>query len=130
MGQSSQAGARGRRGAAKRFCRGFIGDIAQIPPMYSALKQDGQKLCDLARQGIDVKVEPRPTRCAIDVLHENEDGSFILQIRCGRGTYIQTLCNDIGEALRKRMGVLLRTQTGMFTADKAHRLKKSTRRRI
>lgn len=101
----------------------FIGEIAQIPPMYSALKRDGQKLCDLARQGIDVKVEPRPTQVyAIDVLHENEDGSFILQIRCGRGTYIRTLCNDIGEALgtKAHMGVLLRTQTGMFTLDEAH----------
>ena len=101
----------------------FVGDIAQIPPMYSALKRDGQKLCDLARQGIDVKVEPRPTQVyAIDVLHENEDGSFILQIRCGRGTYIRTLCNDIGEALgtKAHMGVLLRTQTGMFTLDEAH----------
>ena len=101
----------------------FTGEIEQIPPMYSALKRDGQKLCDLARQGIDVKVEPRPTQVyAIDVLHENEDGSFILQIRCGRGTYIRTLCNDIGEALgtKAHMGVLLRTQTGMFTLDEAH----------
>ena len=101
----------------------FIGDIAQIPPMYSALKRDGQKLCDLARQGIDVKVEPRPTQVyAIDVLHENADGSFMLQIRCGRGTYIRTLCSDIGEALgtKAHMGVLLRTQTGMFTLDEAH----------
>ncbi|MFQ9806950.1 MAG: hypothetical protein ACLR07_11280 [Christensenellales bacterium] len=59
---------------------------------------------------------------AIDVLHENEDGSFILQIRCGRGTYIRTLCNDIGEALgtKAHMGMLLRTQTGMFTLDEAH----------
>ena len=101
----------------------FVGDIAQIPPMYSALKRDGQKLCDLARQGIDVKVEPRPTQVyAIDVLHENADGSFMLQIRCGRGTYIRTLCSDIGEALgtKAHMGVLLRTQTGMFTLDEAH----------
>ena len=101
----------------------FVGDIAQIPPMYSALKRDGQKLCDLARQGIAVKVEPRPTQVyAIDVLHENADGSFMLQIRCGRGTYIRTLCSDIGEALgtKAHMGVLLRTQTGMFTLDEAH----------
>lgn len=123
MGQSSQAGARGDAGALEAVLPRFIGDIAQIPPMYSALKRDGQKLCDLARQGIDVKVEPRPTQVyAIDVLHENEDGSFILQIRCGRGTYIRTLCNDIGEALgtKAHMGVLLRAQTGMFTLDEAH----------
>lgn len=101
----------------------FIGEIAQIPPMYSALKRDGQKLCDLARQGVEVQVEPRPTQVyAIDILHEQEDGSFILAIRCGRGTYIRTLCNDIGEAMgcKAHMGMLLRTQTGMFTLDEAH----------
>lgn len=101
----------------------FTGTISQIPPMYSALKRDGQKLCDLARQGIDVKVEPRPTQVyAIQVLHENADGSFMLQIRCGRGTYIRTLCHDIGEALgtKAHMGMLLRAQTGMFTLDDAH----------
>ena len=119
----SGGGARATRAQLEAVLPRFIGDIAQIPPMYSALKRDGQKLCDLARQGIDVKVEPRPTQVyAIDVLHENEDGSFILQIRCGRGTYIRTLCNDIGEALgtKAHMGVLLRTQTGMFTLDEAH----------
>ena len=116
-------GARATRAQLEAVLPQFIGDIAQIPPMYSALKRDGQKLCDLARQGIDVKVEPRPTQVyAIDVLHENADGSFILQIRCGRGTYIRTLCNDIGEALgtKAHMGVLLRTQTGIFTLDEAH----------
>ena len=116
-------GARATRAQLDAVLPQFIGDIAQIPPMYSALKRDGQKLCDLARQGIDVKVEPRPTQVyAIDVLHENADGSFMLQICCGRGTYIRTLCNDIGEALgtKAHMGVLLRTQTGMFTLDEAH----------
>ena len=78
----SGGGARATRAQLEAILPRFIGDIAQIPPMYSALKRDGQKLCDLARQGIDVKVEPRPTQVyAIDVLHENEDGSFILQIR-------------------------------------------------
>ena len=116
-------GARATRAQLNAVLPQFVGDIAQIPPMYSALKRDGQKLCDLARQGIDVKVEPRPTQVyAIDVLHENADGSFMLQIRCGRGTYIRTLCSDIGEALgtKAHMGVLLRTQTGMFTLDEAH----------
>ena len=70
-----------------------------------------------------MKVEPRPTQVyAIRVLHENADGSFMLQIRCGRGTYIRTLCHDIGEALgtKAHMGMLLRAQTGMFTLDDAH----------
>lgn len=101
----------------------FTGEIMQIPPMYSALKRDGQKLCDLARQGIGVDVEPRPTRVGeIRVLHALEDGSFVMKIRCGRGTYIRTLCHDIGAAVgcHAYMGMLLRTQTGMFTLDDAH----------
>ena len=101
----------------------FIGDIMQIPPMFSALKRDGQKLCDLARQGVEIKVDPRPTQVhAIDVMHMLDDGSFMIRIRCGKGTYIRTLCHDIGGALgtQAHMGLLLRTQTGMFTLDDAH----------
>ena len=101
----------------------FIGDIMQIPPMFSALKRDGQKLCDLARQGVEIKVDPRPTQVhAIDVMHTLDDGSFMIRIRCGKGTYIRTLCHDIGGALgtHAHMGLLLRTQTGMFTLDDAH----------
>ena len=101
----------------------FIGDIMQIPPMFSALKRDGQKLCDLARQGVEIKVDPRPTQVhAIDVMHTLPDGSFMIRIRCGKGTYIRTLCHDIGAALETQahMGLLLRTQTGMFTLDDAH----------
>ena len=69
-------GAHATRAQLEAILPRFIGEIAQIPPMYSALKRDGQKLCDLARQGIDMKVEPRPTQVyAIQVLHENADGS-------------------------------------------------------
>lgn len=99
----------------------FIGEIQQIPPMYSALKRDGQKLCDLARQGVVVEVAPRPTQVhAIDVLAE-EDCGFLLRIRCGRGTYIRTLCHDIGMAMgtHAHMGMLLRTQTGAFAIKNA-----------
>ncbi|MBR4039781.1 MAG: tRNA pseudouridine(55) synthase TruB [Clostridia bacterium] len=101
----------------------FIGDIMQVPPMFSALKRDGQKLCDLARQGVEISVEPRPTQVyAIDVMHVLEDGSFMIKVRCGKGTYIRTLCHDIGRAMgtQAHMGLLLRTQTGMFTLDDAH----------
>ena len=101
----------------------FIGDIMQIPPMFSALKRDGQKLCDLARQGVEIALEPRPTQVhAIDVLHSLDDGSFMLRVRCGKGTYIRTLCHDIGAAMGTgaHMGLLLRVQTGMFTLEDAH----------
>ena len=116
-------GARVTREQLESVLAQFTGDIMQAPPMFSALKRDGQKLCDLARQGVEIEVEPRPTQVyELEILHEQEDGSFILRIRCGKGTYIRTLCHDIGKALGcgGHMGMLLRTQTGMFTLDDAH----------
>lgn len=101
----------------------FVGDIMQRPPMFSALKRDGQKLCDLARQGVEIDIAPRPTQVyAIDVLHALADGSYMLRVRCGKGTYIRTLCHDIGAAMgtMAHMGLLLRTKTGMFTLEDAH----------
>lgn len=101
----------------------FTGDIMQTPPMYSALKRDGKKLCDLARAGESVTLEPRPARIdEITVREALSDGSFLLYVRCGRGTYIRTLLHDIGEALgcRAHMGYLLRTHAGIFTLDEAH----------
>ncbi len=101
----------------------FTGEIKQIPPMYSALKREGQKLCDLARRGETVTLEPRPVHVfSIELMHALPDGSFLLCVRCGRGTYIRTLCQDIGRALGclAHMGFLLRTRTGMFTLDEAH----------
>ena len=103
----------------------FIGEIDQIPPMFSALKRDGQKLCDLARQGVTLDIEPRKTQVyAIDVMHALADGSFLIAVRCGKGTYIRTLCHDIGQAMGTgaHMGYLLRAKTGMFTLDDAHTL--------
>ena len=119
----SGTGERVSREALEAVLPRFIGEIMQVPPMFSALKRDGQKLCDLARQGIDVALEPRPTQVYdIELLHALADGGFMLRIRCGRGTYIRTLCHDIGQALGcgAHMGLLLRTQTGMFTLDDAH----------
>ena len=107
----------------------FIGEIDQIPPMFSALKRDGQKLCDLARQGVTLDIEARKTQVyAIDVTHALADGSFLIAVRCGRGTYIRTLCHDIGEAMgtHAHMGYLLRASTGMFTLDDAHTLDEIT----
>ena len=116
-------GRRVTRGALESVLPRFIGEIDQIPPMFSALKRDGQKLCDLARQGVTVDVAACKTQVyAIDVLHELEDGSFLIAVTCGRGTYIRTLCHDIGAALgtHGHMGYLLRAKTGMFTLDDAH----------
>lgn len=79
----------------------FKGKIMQIPPMYSAVKKDGVRLYELARQGIEIKREPRPIKISrLDLLNFNEqnlEGQFI--VRCSKGTYVRTLCNDLGEKL-------------------------------
>lgn len=78
----------------------FKGDIMQVPPMYSALKRDGKKLCDLARNGQTVELEPRPiTVYSLEAKKGECDGEYLLHIRCSKGTYIRTLCHDIGAAL-------------------------------
>ena len=77
----------------------FRGEIFQIPPMYSAIKINGQKLCDLARKGREVERKPRPvTIYALDCL-SFEGQTAKLRVHCSKGTYIRTLCKDIGEAL-------------------------------
>ena len=97
-------GAHATRAQLEAVLPRFIGEIAQIPPMYSALKRDGQKLCDLARQGIDVKVEPRPTQVyAIQVLHENADGSFTLQ--AGDNIYVTADSQDLAQLI-KHLGIV------------------------
>lgn len=79
----------------------FRGDIMQIPPMYSAVMINGQRLYDLARQGIVVEREPRSvTIFSLELLSYNaEEKSGTLEISCSKGTYIRTLINDIGESL-------------------------------
>ena len=77
----------------------FRGDILQVPPMYSALKVDGKKLYEIARRGGEVARKARPiTIEELTVLGE-ADGDYILRVRCSKGTYIRTLCHDIGAAL-------------------------------
>lgn len=102
--------------ALRAVLESFTGDILQVPPMFSALKVDGKKLCDLARQGITVEREARPqTIHSIRLIHY--DGSrALLDVSCSKGTYIRTLCHDIGEALGcgGMMSFLLRTGTGAY----------------
>ena len=77
----------------------FRGEIMQVPPMYSALKVNGQKLYDLARKGVEVERKPRPiTIRELKLLSMEADGIH-LRVHCSKGTYIRTLCKDIGEAL-------------------------------
>lgn len=77
----------------------FRGEILQVPPMYSALKVNGQKLCDLARKGKTVERQPRPITIHELTLVERGENTLRLRVRCSKGTYIRTLCQDIGEAL-------------------------------
>ena len=95
----------------------FRGEISQTPPMYSALKVDGQKLCDLARKGREVERKPRPITIRELTCLGFEEGNPVLRVLCSKGTYIRTLCKDIGDALGCGgcMGRLRRFQAGEYT---------------
>lgn len=103
----------------------FVGDIEQIPPMYSALKVDGQKLYDLARRGITVERKPRPvTIHALRATPTESPSDYLLDVTCSAGTYIRTLCSDIGKSLGcgAVMATLARTAAGGFSINNAHTL--------
>lgn len=99
----------------------FRGEILQIPPMYSALKVNGQKLCDLARKGKTVARQPRPITIHELSLVERGENTLRLRVRCSKGTYIRTLCKDIGEKLGCGgcMESLRRVAAGEYTIDEA-----------
>lgn len=99
----------------------FRGDIMQIPPMYSALKVNGQKLCDLARKGKTVERQPRPITIHTLEYLGMENGCLMLRVDCSKGTYIRTLCEDIGRALGCGgcMEALRRTKAGEYDISQA-----------
>jgi len=100
---------------------GFTGDIEQVPPMYSAIKIGGKKLYELARKGKEVERRPRPvTIRALGVLEGPERGAdFTLRVACSKGTYVRTLCHDIGQALGCGgcMSSLRRVKAAGFTLE-------------
>ncbi len=102
----------------------FVGEIDQIPPMYSALKVDGKKLCDLARKG--QTVERKPRRITIYEIHVVEVAlpRVTMTVRCSKGTYIRTLCHDIGERLGCHAALehLLRMEASGYRIEDALRL--------
>ena len=105
----------------EKVLENFRGEIMQVPPMYSALKINGQKLVDLARKGREVERQPRPiTVHELELLEFNGDTAR-LRVRCSKGTYIRTLCKDIGEALGCGgcMAALRRVQAGEYTIAEA-----------
>ena len=99
----------------------FRGNIMQVPPMYSALKVNGQKLYDLARKGKEVERQPRPITIYELTLLGMEAEGIRLRVRCSKGTYIRTLCKDIGQALGCGgcMAELRRVQAGEYTIEES-----------
>ena len=96
----------------------FRGDIQQIPPMYSALKKDGKKLYELARRGEEVERKPRPiTIYELELLDQTSPTDFTLRVLCSKGTYVRTLCHDIGQVLGcgGTLSSLRRTKSAGFT---------------
>ena len=103
----------------------LTGDILQVPPMVSAVKVDGKRLHELAREGKEVERAARPvTIHAFDVGEPVEAGVFPVEVTCSSGTYIRTLAADLGAALGggAHLRNLRRTAAGSFTVDQAHRI--------
>lgn len=107
----------------------YIGDINQLPPMYSAIKIGGKKLYELARQGIEIERKPRFVKInSIKLLdfYPNKEHvmKFKMLVSCSKGTYIRALCNDIGEDLKcfAHMSVLVRTKSGRFDLEHSYKL--------
>ena len=103
----------------------FTGDILQIPPMYSAIKVNGQKLYDLARQGREVERRPRAvTIFALELVQQLSPTDYQLRIRCSKGTYIRALCHDLGQFLGCGgcMAALRRTMAAGYTLAESHTL--------
>jgi tRNA pseudouridine55 synthase len=108
----------------KSVIMSFVGAYEQVPPMYSALKVNGQKLCDLARKGITVERKSRPvTIHHIEILSVNLP-EVEMVVSCSKGTYIRTLCDDIGKKLGcfGCMKSLLRTKVDRFELENAYKL--------
>ncbi len=103
--------------------RQFLGDYDQIPPMYSALKVQGKKLYELAREGRVIERKPRRVQIlGLELRGMEEDGIHVhMRVHCSKGTYIRTLCHDIGERLGcgAAMEKLIRTRVGVFKIEDA-----------
>lgn len=102
----------------------FVGPIQQVPPMYSAIKVDGKKLYELARDGIKVEIKPRNIFISDINLIKVEDEKIVFDVTCSKGTYIRSLCIDIGRKLGclATMSFLVRTRVGTFSLSEANTL--------
>lgn len=107
-----------------RVIESFVGKYMQTPPMYSALKVGGKKLCDLAREGIEIEREPREVTIHEIKAERISERVYSLQVCCSKGTYIRTLISDIGKALGcgGTMQALERTRASVFSLADAYTL--------
>jgi tRNA pseudouridine55 synthase len=104
----------------------FTGKILQVPPMFSAIKKNGRKLYEYARKGVTIERKAREVNIFfIRILDYYPPQRLLLEVKCSMGTYIRTLCSDIGEALGcgGHMSFLLRKEVGKFTLEKSYTLK-------
>lgn len=108
----------------RQIIAGFVGEYEQIPPMYSALKVNGRKLYELARSGIEVERQPRKVMIHSIIIKEIQLPVVKMEVHCSKGTYIRTLCHDIGQKAGccGCMQKLVRTQAGIFGYQESHRL--------
>lgn len=105
--------------ALRQAAAGFVGEQDQVPPMYSAVKHQGRRLYELAREGVEVEREPRRIRIDELSLLETDGECMELQVRCSKGTYVRTLVEDLAESLGTYAHVteLRRTRVGPFDGD-------------
>lgn len=112
------------RGELEAALEAFKGEQGQLPPMYSAIKHKGRPLYEIARKGGEVERKPRKINVYDMRLLGEDRGDYLLDIRCSKGTYVRTLCHDLGHALGCGgcMSSLRRLEAGGFSVDKAHKL--------
>lgn len=106
----------------------FTGVISQAPPAYSAIKIDGERAYDLARRGVEFEIKSRSISIYSIEIKKFSPPFVMVEVNCSKGTYIRSLCNDIGDALGcgAYMSFLLRTQTGNFNIDNSYILEDIT----
>lgn len=112
------------RGELEAALEAFKGEQEQLPPMYSAIKHKGRPLYEIARKGGEVERKPRKITVYDMRLLGEDRGDYLLDIRCSKGTYVRTLCHDLGHALGCGgcMSSLRRLEAGGFSVEKAHKL--------
>ena len=117
-------------GRLREVLAGFLGEIEQIPPMYSAVKHQGQRLYKLAREGKEVEREPRKVTIHRLELTGLEPPFFDIEVHCSKGTYVRTLAEDIGEALGCVAHVAALRRTGVGPYDGSHMIALEELRRL